>query len=118
MWLVWHLPLFWLEGSSQQGSSILTFLITLLAFSVIFTWVCRGTSGSLFAALLFHTGVNVFWAILEEVAPTLSTDLLLNGVYAGLWVAIALVVVAISGSTLVGEKQSSSTVGKGGQVFG
>jgi len=27
MWTVWHLPLFWLEGSFQQGTSIATFLV-------------------------------------------------------------------------------------------
>ena len=107
MWMVWHLPLFWLEGASQQGSSVFVFLITLMACSVLFTWVYRGTSGSLLSVLLFHTGINVFWFILEEASLALSKDLLLNGIYAGIWVAIALVVIAMRGASLSGQQDWS-----------
>lgn len=45
VWAVWHLPLFMLEGSSQFGGDFLLYLVGLLALSILFTWLYRGTGG-------------------------------------------------------------------------
>jgi len=49
-WLVWHLPQFWLP-SALPGFTIPLHWITIAAYSVLFTWVYLGTSGSLLAML-------------------------------------------------------------------
>lgn len=60
IWFAWHLPLFWLPGASQYGSPIGPYLLFIAVWSVLFTWVYLGTSGSLLAALLLHTSINTF----------------------------------------------------------
>jgi hypothetical protein len=60
VWATWHLPLFWTEGSSLYGSSVLVLFLRLPATSIIFTWLFQRTKGSLLLAILFHAALNLF----------------------------------------------------------
>ncbi len=93
MWFVWHLPLFWLPGASQQGTSIGAFALHLLAWSILFTWVYLGTRGSLLAALLLHTSINTFSLIVSETDPTHAEAPLLT--YAIVFSILALLVILL-----------------------
>jgi membrane protease YdiL (CAAX protease family) len=93
VWLLWHLPLFWLEGAAQQGGSILLFGLSVLAFSLLFTWVYNRTDGSLLMAILLHTGINTASFLVSAVAPALDADLLYQRLTPVLLGAIALAVV-------------------------
>ena len=55
-WALWHLPLFYITGTSQNiyGMSFIAFSIGLLAMSVLYTWVYNNTSGSIWGAVFFH----------------------------------------------------------------
>lgn len=68
-WFLWHVPLFWLEGSAQKGGSIAFFAASVAAFSVLFTWVYLATGRSLLAVLLAHTMVNLPSFCLSHVFP-------------------------------------------------
>ncbi len=92
-WFVWHLPLFWLEGAAQKGSSMLLFGVCVAAFSVLFTWITLGAGGSLLAALLAHTMVNLPSFCLSHVFPVAADSGLTNGLLAGLLVLAAFAVV-------------------------
>jgi membrane protease YdiL (CAAX protease family) len=89
MWFVWHVPLFWLEGAAQKGSSIPVFAILVLANAVIFTWTYVGTGGSLLSALLLHTSVNTFSYVFGQAAPALDADPLLGALTAGAFTVFA-----------------------------
>ena len=60
VWAVWHLPLFWTEGSTLFESSILVLFLRLPATSIIFTWLFQRTRGSLWIAILYHAALNLF----------------------------------------------------------
>lgn len=92
-WFLWHVPLFWLEGSAQKGGSILLFGVSVAAFSVLFTWVYLGAGGSLLAALLVHTMVNLPSFCLSHVFPKEADSDLTGGLLAGLLVLAAAAVV-------------------------
>jgi len=70
IWFAWHLPLFWLPGASQYGSPIGPYLLFFAAWSILFTWVYIGTSGSLLSALLLHTSINTFSNFMSGVDST------------------------------------------------
>lgn len=55
-WAMWHLPLFYIVGTSQNlyGMSFLAFAAGMLAISVLYTWVFNNTSGSIWGAVFFH----------------------------------------------------------------
>jgi len=74
LWVVWHLPLFWLEGAAQQGTSLLGFTVTVAAASVLFTWVYLHTRPGLYAVLLLHTSINVWAFLLPTVLPGVDSS--------------------------------------------
>ena len=64
VWAVWHLPLFWISGASQEGIPAGAVLLQILALSYIFTWLHNRTRGSLVIPLLFHASLNTSGAIM------------------------------------------------------
>jgi membrane protease YdiL (CAAX protease family) len=56
VWALWHLPLFMMVGTSQYelGIPFAGFLITLMAVSVLCTWLYNNTQQSLWSAILLH----------------------------------------------------------------
>jgi uncharacterized protein len=72
IWGVWHLPLFWVSGSSQAHSSVLAFFALIVATSVFYAWLFNRTTGSIVAVLLLHTASNT-WPFVVPILPT-DTD--------------------------------------------
>ncbi|MGB7785546.1 MAG: CPBP family intramembrane glutamic endopeptidase [Salinimicrobium sp.] len=65
IWILWHLPLFFIEGTSQNqkgfGISFWSWSLQLLLISIIFTWVYNNTRRSILAAVLLHLMANFFY---------------------------------------------------------
>ena len=64
-WAVWHVPLFFIAGSSQRllldyvpFVLILQFSVTLLLITILFTWLHNVSGGSVLVAILLHTVLN------------------------------------------------------------
>ncbi|MDF2506071.1 type II CAAX endopeptidase family protein [Clostridium sp.] len=58
IWSCWHLPLFFIHGTSQYGVPFPLFLFQLICFSVIITWIHNKTDDSLIFPILFHTAID------------------------------------------------------------
>jgi len=60
-WAAWHLPLF-LNATTTHGgwprSQQLLWMTSILAGSVLWTWMYNSTGGSVLAVAVFHAGVN------------------------------------------------------------
>jgi hypothetical protein len=69
VWGVWHLPLFFIDGTSQAYIPLALFLLSVVAMSVLFAWLVNRTAGSVVAALVLHTAIN-FWPTVVPVLPT------------------------------------------------
>jgi membrane protease YdiL (CAAX protease family) len=70
-WALWHLPLFFLEGTYQHalgfGSMrfwLFNFFLVLL--SVLYVWLCNGSRGSILIAILAHAGTNVAGNVIPQ----------------------------------------------------
>jgi len=69
-WATWHIPMFFIEGTSQyeQGMQsgllpvILGYSAFVIANSVQFTWLFNNTKGSVLLAAVFHGASNA-WAV-------------------------------------------------------
>lgn len=59
LWGLWHLPLWLTKGDSAQETFIVWHYLELMATSILFGWVYKNTSGSLFLALLFHASIGM-----------------------------------------------------------
>lgn len=64
LWALWHLPLFFVPGTYQQGLGLGTgvfwlFNLTAVAASVVITWIYAHNARSVAAAILFHATLNL-----------------------------------------------------------
>ncbi|WP_243637817.1 CPBP family intramembrane glutamic endopeptidase [Natrarchaeobius oligotrophus] len=93
VWSVWHLPLFFIEGSFQHDSigfgtaGFWLFTVGIVALSPVFTWVYNHTARSILVVILLHGWIN-FTAETIEVADVF---------YYGSWILLATLLVVIWG---------------------
>jgi len=104
LWAFWHLPLFFIPGTSQQqmGNPVAMFTgfaVEVVAMSVLFTWVYVNTARSIWGAILFHMALNYALNLVLMVAGgTIGLAAHLTGTV-GL-VALAVIVAAVYGTNL------------------
>lgn len=59
VWCCWHIPLFFLPGSSQQSIPFPIYLMLVVTLGIYFTWLYNNTRGSLIITVLAHFSFNV-----------------------------------------------------------
>lgn len=115
-WAGWHLPLFLnanLEHGSWALSQQLNWVVTILAGSVLWTWMYNNTGGSVLVVAVFHAGINAMGvyhpADLEVLAPggipNPQLHLVAEVTGAVPLVAVALLVVIVYGSARLDEQE-------------
>ncbi|MCM1026547.1 MAG: CPBP family intramembrane metalloprotease [Roseburia sp.] len=76
VWALWHLPLFWIEGTYHYGlrelgiGYVLNFLVSVSPLGFLTTWVYVKNNRSMLACILFHLFVNTMQ---EKIAMTPQT---------------------------------------------
>ena len=107
LWSVWHLPLFFVEGSYQAGLGVGTlafwlFLIGVVPLSLPFAWIYNNTRRSTLAVILFHAMVNLTGELiaLTERADTYSI---------ALWFVAAVGITAIWGAKTLKRQNTQPT---------
>jgi uncharacterized protein len=90
-WAAMHLPLY-LSGQPYAGTSVWPSLLSVLALSILLTWLYVRSGGSVLLTTLFHTAFNaatpLTWAIDSDVAWAIRPVLL---------AIVAVAVVALGG---------------------
>lgn len=81
IWGLWHLPLFWIEGTVQQLTPLTAFLAQTTATSVIYGWLWN-TTKSLPAVVVLHAATNTTVGLLP-VLPDAAHSII------PLWTTIA-----------------------------
>lgn len=85
VWGLWHLPLFWIEGTVQQQMPFAAFLAQIIVTSVIYGWLWNETR-SLPAVVAVHAATNTTVGLLP-VLPDAAGSLI------PLWTAISIAAV-------------------------
>lgn len=93
VWSLWHLPLFFVEGTYQANLGVGTlefwvFMIGIVALSFPFTWIYNDTRRSTLAVILFHAMINFTG---EVIAITERAD----AIATTLWIVAAAGIVAL-----------------------
>ncbi len=76
VWALWHLPLFWIQGTYHYGLRelgvfyVLNFLISVSSMGFLTTWVYVKNNRSMLACIIFHLFVNTMQ---EKIALTPQT---------------------------------------------
>jgi membrane protease YdiL (CAAX protease family) len=95
IWTIFHLPLFFtVTGSSQADWSFVSFLISTVSMSVLYTWLYNNTRGSVLLAYLFHAAANTW----SQVFSIDHANPWVGWIMAGLLVLAAVIVVAATGT--------------------
>ena len=102
LWGLWHLPLFLLvPGYNGAGTGFVgilipfvAFVILVIAYTVVFTWVFNNTRGSILLAILLHASINTAVGMVPSLFPSLGGALLsaLSKLLA--WVVLAVLLIA------------------------
>ncbi|SFR56910.1 CAAX protease self-immunity [Halogeometricum rufum] len=93
VWALWHLPLFFVEGSYQHDAvgfattGFWLFMAGIVALSFAFTWVYNNTERSILGIVVLHGWVNFTAEVIVVPDPA----------YYGLWFVLAAVIVAVWG---------------------
>jgi membrane protease YdiL (CAAX protease family) len=101
LWGLWHLPLFLLvPGYNGAGTDFVgimipfvAFVISVIAMTVLFTWVFNNTRGSILLAILLHASINTAPLMLLLLFPSLEGTLLFSLSRLLAWVVVALLLI-------------------------
>lgn len=103
VWALWHLPLFWIEGTYHYGLKelgilyILNFMISVNPLGFLTTWVYVKNNRSMLACIIFHLFVNTMQ---EKIAMTPQTKCVET-----IFVFIAAVIVVLTNKEMFFEKE-------------
>jgi membrane protease YdiL (CAAX protease family) len=109
-WALWHLPLFYIIGTSQNlyGMSFPAFTAGLLTVSVLYTWVYNSTGGSIWSAVFFHWMFTYFMDTMGSgLAPPPEQYHVLQYIP---YVLIAVIVVVIWKPTKLSKKDVDNEI--------
>ncbi|WP_353893689.1 type II CAAX endopeptidase family protein [Proteinivorax hydrogeniformans] len=81
VWALWHLPLFYIQGSNHFGNSFLAYTLTAIGFSSFLTWLYDKTK-SVLLCVLFHASINATMAVglsvpMNETLPNIAQGALI-----------------------------------------
>jgi len=96
IWGLWHLPLHFISSSTQYVIPIWEYVLQTVLLTVIYTWLYRGTGGSILIAGIFHAMGNLTGAIF----PYWTTE-------AGRWISFGLLLIP---AILIALKMKTSGV--------
>lgn len=77
IWAVWHLPLFFIQGTVQSNLNFGFFTIMVFGMSFALSCIYR-LSKSIWLCILFHSAINSFsssWIIIDELTVKLCTTM-------------------------------------------
>jgi membrane protease YdiL (CAAX protease family) len=110
VWAAWHLPLFLVAGSSQAGDPVHFYVLSVVALSVVFTWLYNATGGSVLVTMALHASVNTGGLLYLAGGGAALETALANGLYAAAFVVVALVVLARYGPARLGRPGTPAPV--------
>ena len=76
IWAIWHLPLWFIDGTHQQTMNFMWFCINTIMLS-FFIGSVTYVSKSIFMAILAHASINAFWEVMEPTNQILPSILLM-----------------------------------------
>lgn len=76
IWAVWHLPLWFIDGTNQQKLSFMWFCINTIMLS-FFIGSVTYVSKSIFMAIIAHASINAFWEVMPATNRIIPSIILM-----------------------------------------
>lgn len=106
IWALWHLPLWFLEGTPQYNLEFVPFAISCVTETILLTWIYNNTRGSLVMASLFHLSINVSGSLVPSILGWVGVKDF-YWIQAVVLVIYALIVICIFGDARLSRKSAS-----------
>jgi len=103
IWGVWHLPNFWIAGSSQEFIPIPVYLLYILGHTFLYSWIYNGSRGSLLLVCLHHAATNAFTVALAALPVFAALIARPSTLLLGVGISVAAVVL-FTRATLLAER--------------
>lgn len=101
LWSLFHLPLFFTKtGSSQADMSFLSFTISTVSITILYTWLLNNTRGSVLLAYLFHASQNTW----SQIIAVDHANSLIDWAGALILLVLAVIVVVTNGAENLSRK--------------
>ncbi len=102
-WFAWHVPGYLLTNKAE-ADPILPFAVIVFPLSVVLTWLYYNANESLLLPVLLHASLNAssyaMLILIPQVATSPTFQPANDWVLAGIWVTLAILVIARSGAQL------------------
>ena len=95
VWAVWHLPMWFLPGSSQIYMNFFGFTLLCIGYSYFFSWIIKKSGNRLFSGLVVHGAANAFAALFPFVIMTENAKQIRMWMYFILIFTIGIIIVII-----------------------
>lgn len=105
IWSLWHLPLFFIEGTTQSAIPMYQYFLQTIVLSILYTWLYNNTGGSILIAALFHAFSNTAAAAI----PFWTTNLG-RWIDFGILILVAGIVISIWGSKRFTKEQLAKNI--------
>lgn len=101
LWGLWHLPLHFMDGTTQEIIPVYEFILKQMVGAIFYTWVYNNTNRNIFLVILLHAVWNVFGGIFPYWITSQG-----RWVNFGVELALAAIIVAVYGAkTMVRESK-------------
>jgi membrane protease YdiL (CAAX protease family) len=93
IWAAWHLPLWFIPGSSQMYMNFLVYAFITIGYSYIFSWVIAASGKRLLSGLITHGVVNSFSVIFPPIIFDLNANQIRFWIYGSIMLVIGIGIV-------------------------
>jgi len=91
IWWLWHIPLFFVGYYGE--TPVWLFLIQMVIYAILFTWIYNNTNGSVFATMIFHAMANLTVAYIFPVSQFgLSLPIFFGSILMSLFTSLIVVI--------------------------
>jgi membrane protease YdiL (CAAX protease family) len=93
VWAIWHLPLWFIPGTSQGYMSFFAFMLLTIGYSYFFSWIIEASGKRLFSGLIVHGAANSFMPLFPTLAMVQNANQIRWWIYCVLILIIGTIIV-------------------------
>ncbi len=79
IWSIWHLPLWFIEGTSQHNFNFIIFALSTIVLSFLFTVLYNSTK-SIFMCIMMHSLMNTYLSSFNSFYTSEVVELIIKGI--------------------------------------
>jgi len=96
VWACWHIPLWFIPGTSQTYMNFFGFIMLTLGYSFFFSWIMKSSGKRPFAGLIVHGTANAFIPVFPTIIMTLGVPQIRFWIWTSLTLIIGITFMAIN----------------------